>query len=242
MSKVEAELKSLQKMNDIQLTDSKKKFEDISDQFETIHQSLNQLKEQVALITRNVDNINIYEYLKKIEEKLDTKNEPNSSKEEKSEIAILKEEIVQLKNQQTNQLENNYNKTTPNLKPSSFNQLKNMIQSSKSVYSPLNSHRRLINGSPIQKNPFQPTTNIKRNSMINPINQQSGLDDQTVALKTSKDDEAKQQQENIPQSNQDDSTLKQNPESSNTIEKNQPNETHENMFEISTVNEIEDKE
>jgi DNA-binding FrmR family transcriptional regulator len=242
VSKVEGELRSLQKMNDIQLTDFKKKFEDISDQFETIHQSLNQLKEQVALITRNVDNINIYEFLKKIEEKLDTKNEPNSSKEEKSEIAILKEEIVQLKKQQTNQLENNYNKTTPNLKPSSFNQLKNMIQSSKSVYSPLNSQRRLIDGYRIQGNPFQPTTNIKRNSMINPISQQSGLDDQTVALKTGKDDEAEQQQENSPQSNLEDYTLKQNPKSSNTTEINQPNETHENMFEISTDNEVEDKE
>ena len=242
VAKIEEELKSIQEKSDVQLSEYRRKYNYISDQFETIHQSLNQLKEQVTLITRNVDNIKMYEFLKKIEEKLDTKNELNISKEVLSEIAILKEEIVQLKKQQANQLENNYKQTTPNLKPSSFNQLKNMIQSSKAVYSPLNSHRRLINGYRIQENPFQPTRNIKRKTMINPMNQQSGLDDQTAASKTSKDDEAKQQQKNSPQSNQDDSTLEQNLKSSDTTETNQPNETHENMFEISTVNEVEDKE
>ena len=240
VSKVEEELKLLQEKSDVQLTEYRKKIDYISDQFETIHQSLNHLKEQIALLTSNVENINIHEFLKTIGDKMDMKNEPNSSNAEKNEVTILKEEIAQLKKQLTNQLEKNLSKTLPNLKPSGFHQLKNMIQSSEYVYAPLNSQRSMTDGYGIQGNHFQPTQIIKRKTMI----QQNDSHDKTVASKTIKDikdDEVKQQQENRPLSNQDDSTAKQSPASSTIAKSSQPNETHENISVISTFNEVEDK-
>lgn len=242
VSKVEETLKLLQEKSDVQLTEYRKKIDYISDQFETIHQSLNHLKEQVALLTSNAENINIHEFLKTIGDKMDMKNEPNSSNVEKNEVIILKEEIAQLKKQLTSQLEKNSPKTTPNLKPSSFHQLKNMIQSSKYVYAPLNSQRSMTDDYGIQGNQFQPTQIIKRRTMINPIIQQSDLHDKTVASKKIKDDEVKQQQENSPLSNQDDSTSKHPPASSIIAKTDQPNEIHENISKISIVNEVEDKE
>jgi hypothetical protein len=162
VSKVEGELKSMQEKQTVQLKEYGKQVGNISEQVESVQKSLENLKEDVTLLTSKVENLHSNEFLKKIENLLYTVIETTSSKEvEKNEMKILKEEIAELKKQQTTQSEEtSRKKVIPKRQPSSYNQLKNMLQSSNNVHSSLNSQRSMVDSYVNQRNPLQASQQI----------------------------------------------------------------------------------
>ncbi|MGM0876165.1 MAG: hypothetical protein ACQEWV_15690 [Bacillota bacterium] len=266
VSKLEGEVKTMKETQDLQITEYEKRVKIISDQVESVNESLGQLKEDVTLLTSKVNSLNFNDLLIKIDNMITTQYAATPSKEaKKSEIKILKEEIAQLKKHLTTeeQLEGTpLKKTTTKLQPTSYKQLRNMIHSSNNIHSSLNVERRIIASYIDQSNQLQqyrqfiPTegTKIKQernhlnNKIMTNIAPKNQMDNQLIIKKTKKlyknnseDSQIKmaeidEKQENSPQVNQDHTTFNQNLDSSTSTETIEHTEIQKNISEISTVN------
>ena len=162
---LEGEVKTMKETQGFQLTEYEKRAEIISVQVESIKESLGQLEDDVKLLINKVNNLNFPDLLIKLENLINTHNQPSKT-EELIEISKLKAEIEQLKKQINNGEEvagAAPKKTVSKLQPSGYKQLMNMIETAKTIDSSFDPPRKMLTR---QINPFQQFFPLPPNEVI----------------------------------------------------------------------------
>ena len=198
---LEGEVKTMKETQGFQLTEYEKRVETISVQVEAIKESLGQLEDDVKLLINTVDNLNFQDLVMKLENLINTHNQPSKT-EELTEISKLKEEIEQLKkqiHQHEEVVEADQKITVSKLQPSGYKQLVNMIQSAKTIDSSIHSPRKMLTNrvNPLQQNrPFQPTEVIKIERVRNPNKMKTSVSPKYHVTRPSKDTKRKNEMRN----------------------------------------------
>ncbi|HZH58228.1 MAG TPA: hypothetical protein VEY70_01330 [Metabacillus sp.] len=156
VSILEGEVKTMKEQQDLQIAANEKKAKIFSDKMESFSASLGQLKEDIANLTSTVNALNINELLQKIDY-IVHKQKDYTKYEEENEMKILKEEIEQLKKDfiSKGQLYGTPQKNAvQKLYPSSYMQLKDLIQSSKNINSSITQDRKTFFSHINQRSPL----------------------------------------------------------------------------------------
>lgn len=151
---LEGEVKKMKETQDFQLAEYEERAETITVQVESVKESLGQLENDVKLLINTVNKLNFPDLLLKIENLINTHNQPSKT-EELTEISKLKEEIEQLKSQIHHREEvvgDDPKVTVSKLQPSGYKQLMNMIQTAKTIDASVYSPRKMLTN---QVNPLQ---------------------------------------------------------------------------------------
>jgi hypothetical protein len=162
---LEDEVKKVKEAQDVQLIGYEKRAEIISDQVESMKESLVKLEDDVKALLNIVNNLNFSDILVKLENVINTHSQPSKTKEF-TEFSKLKEEIEQLKNytkRHEEMMESDKKRTVSKLQPSGYTQLMNMIQAAKTIDSSLPSPRKRGTN---QVNPFQSYRQIPPTEVI----------------------------------------------------------------------------
>ncbi|MCV9885440.1 hypothetical protein [Metabacillus halosaccharovorans] len=137
VSILEGEVQTMKEQQELQIAEYKKMTEFFSDKMESLSESFGQLQGEIANLTNTVNALNINELLLKIDYIVHKQKEYYSEeKEENNVMKILKKEMEQLKKDLISQekLDGTPKKNTvQKLYPSSYMQLKGLIQSSTGI-------------------------------------------------------------------------------------------------------------
>ncbi|MFC0470032.1 hypothetical protein ACFFHM_05700 [Halalkalibacter kiskunsagensis] len=155
VSTLKGEIKTMKDKQDVQIHEYEKKVEVMTTHVELVNNTMRDLKQDVSLLMSKVSNIDFSDILKKIDKMVDIQYASISSiKDGNNELNVLKEEIAQLKQQTNNQATANTDNVNQNMKtkPSSYRQLQNILQSSKSIQPYSNGGNRMV---PLRKDPIQ---------------------------------------------------------------------------------------
>ncbi|MCM3654504.1 hypothetical protein [Metabacillus litoralis] len=188
---LEGEVKTMKETQGFQLTEYEKRVEIISVQVESIKESLGQLEDDVKLLINTVDNLNFQDLVIKLENLINTHNQPSKT-EELTEISKLKEEIEQLKKQihhREEVVEADRKITVSKLQPSGYKKLMNMIQSTKTIDSSFHPPRKMLTSqtNPLQKyRQFNPTEIIRIERVRNQNNMKTSVSPKYQVAKPSK--------------------------------------------------------
>ncbi|MFC0561974.1 hypothetical protein [Halalkalibacter alkalisediminis] len=133
VSNLEGEINKMKENQDMQIN-RYTKVENISEQIETVTDSIRLLKQDVALLMGKVNNSNFNDLLNKIDKLIDIQYTSISSIQEGNmEIKGLKEEITQLKKQGETEKQSITTNPAQKPQPSNYRQLQNILQSSKNI-------------------------------------------------------------------------------------------------------------
>ncbi|WP_332694822.1 hypothetical protein [Halalkalibacter lacteus] len=155
VSTLKGEIKTMKEKQDVQIHEYEKKVEIMTTHVELVNDTMRDLKQDVSLLMSKVSNIDFSDILKKIDKMVDIQYASISSiKDGNNELNVLKEEIAQLKQQTNNQDTANTANVNQNKKtqPSSYRQLQNILQSSKSIQPYSSGGNRMM---PLRQDPIQ---------------------------------------------------------------------------------------
>lgn len=151
VSILEGEVQTMKEKQELQIAEYEQKAKFFSDKMESLSESFIQLQGVITNLTNTVHDLNIKELLLKIDY-IVHKQKDYSKDEDKYEMKILKEEIEQLKKNLSSQgkLDGIPPKNgVQKIYPSSYMQLKDLIQSSKNINPPITLDRRTFLRSPM---------------------------------------------------------------------------------------------
>lgn len=150
ISKLDGDMKKVEDKQEVQITNYQAQVDCLTEEIGLIKKSLANLKQDVMYLSNKIDNFNVDEIVIKMENVIRNELHVASQKrQEKNELKVLKDEILELKKliMEKDRVKQTLSKKVPQKsQPSSFQQLRSMINSSLHSEARITSHLDIKTG------------------------------------------------------------------------------------------------